>query len=302
MSYRGITLQQIEYFLSVAENLSFTEAAKRLYTSQPSLSRQILRMEEQLGVSLFVRAKKAVYLTAEGVKLYNQLAGITVRIDHALSSCKVRESETDLTLTIGCYDAMDTGLFLNDAIQAFKASHPGVNILIERHSFKVLRNKLLSGEIDALFTFEFEVEGLQNVIYEPVARHEASIIMPVSHSFADKQDIKLEDFRDDTFVMLNPQESPNGYKGILDMCRHAGFIPKKILHVANAESVILTVESGQGVAILDHTARIFRQEKFRKHQIEDGPVNSVIAWSSSNRNPALALFYDFVIMTFKGKQ
>ncbi len=299
MSYKGITLQQIEYFLAVAEYLSFTEAAKKMYTSQPSLSRQISRMEDQLDVSLFVRSKKAVYMTAEGINLYNSLRGITRKIDQALESCNSISEETGLSIRIGCYDAMDAGIYLNDAIRAFKQRHPSVNILLERHSFKVLRNKLKKGEIDALFTFEFEMSGMDGIIYEPIYSHEASIIMSVDHPLASKEDLNLHDFKDETFIMLNPDESPNGYTGIIDLFKYAGFTPKRIKHVSNAESIVLTVESGEGVALMDNTVRLYRLEKFRKYELENGRVSSVIAWKDDNRNPALALFYDYVISNYK---
>ena len=75
MLYKGITLLQIEYFIAVAKSLYFTDAARNLYVSQPSLSKQIALLEKEIGVQLFNRSTRGVRLTPAGAVLYKELGG-----------------------------------------------------------------------------------------------------------------------------------------------------------------------------------------------------------------------------------
>ena len=144
MNYKRITLLQIEYFIAVARHLNFTEAAKSLYVSQPSLSKQIAILEDEIGIQLFFRTKRDVRLTAAGMVLLKEMGGVIEQIENAIEKSKKPDLGENSTLTIGCLDAMDMRTFLPTIIKKFKEKYPNVNLILERHSFKVLREKLIN--------------------------------------------------------------------------------------------------------------------------------------------------------------
>ncbi len=295
MSFKGVTLLQIEYFLAVAKYLNFTEAAKRLYTSQPSLSKQISHMEKKLEVNLFYRTKHDVRLTAEGTILYNEISGIPCRLDQALKKCVNPMLESGSTLRLGCYDVMDTGVFLNQIIYDFKQLYPFVEITIERHSFKKLRQKLDSGDLDTILTLSFEVDQNPNIIWDEICKSCTCILMSINHPLASKENLSLSDFKDETFILLERDESPNGYDGVLEQCKKHGFVPRKIRHMPNVESQLLTIESGEGVTLIDDHIRIFRKANFRRCLLNNDFISVVMAWRIENRSPAVAVFNNYVL-------
>lgn len=295
MNYKGITLLQIDYFLAVAKYLSFTEAAHRLFTSQPSLSRQIAQMEEKLGVALFLRTKRDVRLTPAGVVLFNEIGGVMSKIEIALKKSMELSMDEPVCLKIGFYATMDTSLYLNELIQQFRETHPQVDIIFEKHSFRNLKERLDSGELDIIFTLSFEVDRSEDVIWSTVIQQKGCILMSRKHPLSHSASLSFEDLKNETFVLLAREESPNAYDGIIAKCKKSGFVPKKVIQTPNVESLLLSVESGLGVAIIDQQIRIFSKENFRLFEIEDDPLSVVMAWKKTNLNPAVSMMNHYIL-------
>lgn len=295
MNHKGITLLQIDYFLAVAKHLNFSEAARRVYTSQPSLSRQISQMEKELGVELFFRTKRNVRLTPAGTVLLNEIKGVSAQIENAFEKCVKPDLGENSSLMIGCLEAMDTTRFLTQLIKQFKAAHPNVEIILERHSFKMLREKLDKGQLDIIFTLSFEVDDAPGIVWDTVYKQQTCILMASSHPLAHEEALSLSDFKDDTFVLLSRDESPKGFDGILAQCRKYGFSPKYVKQLPNIESLLLSVESGLGVAVVDQNIRMHHPENFTKCALQDDYLSVVMAWQKANFNPAVSLFSNAIL-------
>ena len=111
-----MTFNQIKYFVTVAECLSFTEAAKCLFITQPALSRQINAMEEELGTRLFIREKKRLKLTPGGSVLYNRLPKVLSDYAEAVEDAKHANSGYEGELRIGFLDIYDISELFDDVI------------------------------------------------------------------------------------------------------------------------------------------------------------------------------------------
>lgn len=295
MNYKGITLVQIEYFLAVARHLNFTEAAKSLYVSQPSLSKQIAILEKEIGVQLFYRTRRDVRLTAAGVVLFKEIGGVIDIIETAISKSKEPDLGENSTLTIGCLEAMDTTIFLPKIIKSFKKKYPSVNLVLERHSFKLLREKLINGSLDIIFTLSFEIDDSLGILSNVIHKGNGYIVMEASNPLASKKDLSLRDVKDENFVMISRDESPKGYDGILSLCRRYGFTPNIVKQLPNAESLLLCVESGMGITLLDSNARTHNNENLKGFKIEDDYISVIMAWKKENMNTAIPLFTNSVI-------
>ncbi len=295
MSHMGITLLQIDYFIAAATYLNFTEAAKSLYVTQPSLSKQIAHLETEIGVQLFFRTKRNVRLTPAGTVLLKELKGISEHIGKAIEKAKNPSLGEDSTLSIGFLDAMDTGRFLPALMKRFREEHPKVNVLLERHGFKTLREKLINGSLDLIFTLSFEVDGSLGILWDTVYQQNSSIVMEASNPLALNPDLVLSDFRDQNFIMISRDESPKGFDGIQDLCRRHGFSPRIVKQLPNVESILLCVESGLGVAMVDSSIRTHNRENFRFVELTDDPLSVVMAWKKENMNPAIPLFTNTVL-------
>lgn len=296
MNYHNINIQQIEYFLAVAKHLNFTEASHSLYISQPTLSKQIALFEEEINAQLFIRNKRKVSLTPAGELLNSKLGGILQELDSVLNQATQVGSGYDMLLDIGCLDALDTSDFLVRSTELFKEKYPNVQISFERASFKNLRNKMINNEFDLTFTLSFEVEGLQDDLeYREIWETSSSIITTDKHPLAKKNDLTLADFKEDAFVVLSRDETPNGFDGIIAICRQHGFTPKITKFVSNIESLILCVETGIGVALVDTNIALNSKSKIVKHQVDNDFIKVVAVWRKDNKNPALKLYQEMLL-------
>mgnify|MGYP001809854166 CR=1 FL=1 len=295
MNVNQISMLQIVYFLAVAQHLNFTEAAKSLYISQPSISKQIALLEKELEVQLFFRTKRSVRLTPAGTVLLKELTGISERIAGALSKCRQPDLAEGGTISVGCLEALNTGLFLRKTINEFKMAHPGVSVILERHSFKALRDKLINGSLDLIFTMSFEIDDSLDIVYDTVQHVNTSIVMSSSHPLAVRESVKLADLRDENFVFISRDESPKGLDSAIALCRKHGFTPRIIKQLPNVESLLHCVESGLGVSLFDSTIRLYNTENFKLYPLEGDSIDFVMAWKKENMNPAVSLFTNLVL-------
>ena len=299
MNYKRITLLQIEYFIAVARYLNFTEAAKSLYVSQPSLSKQIAILEDEIGIQLFFRTKRDVRLTAAGMVLLKEMGGVIEQIENAIEKSKKPDLGENSTVTIGCLDAMDMRTFLPRIIKKFKEKYPNVNLILERHSFKVLREKLINKTLDVIFTLSFELDDSLGILSDVVHKGNGYIVIDKSNPLANRNDLTLSDIKDENFVIISRDESPKGFDSIISLCRKNGFTPKIVKQLPNIESLLLCVESGIGIALLDSNIRMHNSDNIKGFKIEDNFIEVIMAWKKENMNTAIPLFTNSVLAEAK---
>lgn len=275
MLYKGISLLQIEYFIAVAKSLNFTDAARNLYVSQPSLSKQIALLEKEIGVQLFNRSTRGVRLTPAGAVLYKELG-------------------EEGSITIGCLDTIDTDNFLPPFVKCFRERHNGINMVFEKHSFKALREKLMGGSLDIIFTLSFEIEDAPDIVYDTIFNSKSSIVMSTGNPLSKKEYITFEDIRDEDFVFISRDESPKGFDGVISLCRSHGFTPNIVKQLPNIGSLLFSVESGLGIAILDFNIRM-KNSNLKHFEIENDQIAIVMAWKKDNMNPSVSLFTNSVL-------
>ena len=117
--YPKINMLQIHYFLKVAEKGSFTSAAKQLYTTQSTLSKTIISIEQTLGLTLFIRSHKRLILTDAGKHLYKKWKQVLEDFDHSVEECRILQSGYQSMLSIGMLDSHDPEKFALPQIRNF---------------------------------------------------------------------------------------------------------------------------------------------------------------------------------------
>lgn len=282
-----MNLLRIKYFVEAARSASFSEAARRLFTTQPNLSRQISSMEEELGVKLFLRGNKSTKLTPAGQYLYGQLRDIPDITDRAFE--QVRAYRHGEQVSIGLLEGVDISSRLTAGLAALRKDHPELEFRLERNHFKLLRSGLANFNYDLIITLAFELESLDNVQYATVVRQQGSIGMNIDHPKAGLARPTLFDFRNEDFICISPEESPGGYQLLLDTCARAGFAPRIVRRMHSSESLILGVETGLGVTVLDcHTSRLLGNPRVRLVDLNESYNADLIAvWRTDNRNPLI---------------
>ena len=280
-----ITLQQIVAFLTVAEYLSFTEAAKVMYISQPALSKIISRLEKVSRLTLFVRKSHGVELTKEGEFLRNELYPLYNKILKAFKDAQIISAPPKMLLHIASHTSFYASGRLSGAyrhaVETYKRTYPDVAVVEELFEFKELRNALLTGQADLIHTADFVVDKLKDISYKKIEKQNFYIVMSSSHPLAGREELSLEALSDEVFYFVSPSYTEHNE---LDRCVQIGFTPRQILHLPNFPSVVLAVKQGKGMALITYSEQESTEADltfFPAPPQPDTPY-SVIAWRTSD--------------------
>ena len=281
-----MNLMRIKYFVEVAKWGSFSKAAQMLYVSQPNLSRQIALMEQEVGFALFHRTGKTIQLTRAGEYLYGQFRDLPEMTERAIAHAETISRRDVGSLSIGVLEGQDVNAFLFSRINGLREKNPNLLVEMERNSFRNLRQGLDRGAYDLLITLEFELDGRDEWESKILFRQPGAIVLSRSHPLAERDDLTIEDFRNEPFVAISREDSPGGYDLLLKQCGQCGFVPNIVRETATLESLFLCVEMGMGVAILDRNTRLERNDALRIIDIPNSHAAGVaVVWRKDNRNP-----------------
>ena len=283
-----MNLTRIQYFIEVAKLENFSKAAQALYVSQPNLSKQVGLMEQELGFDLFRRVGKNVQLTRAGQYLYEQLKDLPEYTARAIAHAEALSRGEEGKLSIGVLEGQDVNFFLSGGIAQMQERCPDVAIEMERNSFRNLRLGLDRGTYDVLFTLEFELRGKEEWDSLVLFRQPGAIAISRSHPLAGKEKLTIDDFREEPFVAISREDSPGGYDLLLEQCARCGFTPHIVRETSTLESLLLCVEMGVGVALLDRNTRLERNDAVRLITVPDSAAAGLVAvWRRDNQNPMI---------------
>lgn len=281
-----MNLTRIQYFVEAARRENFSQAAQALYISQPNLSKQIGLLEQELGFELFRRTGKNVQLTQAGRYLYEQLQDLPERTAQAIAYAQALSRGDQGRLSIGILEGQDVNFFLSSRIAALRERFPGTEVELERNNFRNLRRGLDRGSYDVLFTLEFEVDGREDWSSYLLFQQPGAIAISRSHPLAGRERLSIEDFQDEPFVVISREDSPGGYQLLLDQCAQCGFTPNVVREPSTLESLLLCVEMGVGVSILDRNTRLERNDAVRLVDIPESTAAGLVAvWRKDTQNP-----------------
>jgi DNA-binding transcriptional LysR family regulator len=240
-------LKQLRYFVAVAEELHFGRAARRLFISQPALSFDIRKFEEQLGVQLLERSNKAVTLTNAGYVLLEEARRLLEQADEVKRIAARSAHGLAGRLRIGFVNSM---LYrgLPAAVSRFEADHPGVEVVLREMNTIEQVQALQRLQIDLGFAhwgrFPAEVQS-ETLFSEPFL-----CCLPAGHALARKRRIDLASLAREPFILFPRSVSPHYHDQIIATCVEAGFSPQ-IRHEARLwQTVVTMVEFGMGVALV----------------------------------------------------
>ncbi len=243
------SLRELECFIAVAEELSFTRAAERLRLAQPPLSRHIKALEGKLEVELLERSRRHVALTAAGLAFLAEARDILLRLRRAGEVAKrAARGETD-QVRVGFVSAV-LSPELVAVFTRFGKRHPHVRMQ--------LYDLLPSEQLEALARGEIEL-GFIGVAPErlppglEVTRwrdEELLVFLPPTHPLAAKAEVKLAELASEPFVMISAEAAPAYNSCLHRLCLEAGFRPRVVQEAVRAQAVAALTVAGAGVAIL----------------------------------------------------
>jgi DNA-binding transcriptional LysR family regulator len=246
---RKMELRHLRYFVAVAEELSFTKAAQKLRLAQPSLTRQVRNLEEEIGVRLLDRANNRVALTGEGRFFLSDAKKLLSMCAESVDAVQRMNRGERSQLNIGYVSNLHYGL-LPATLGAFRKLSPDVALnLFDMRSaeqFQALDDR----KIDLGFVGLRPALSHQEMRSESVAQDTMLVAVPLDHPLAKKLKIKLADLAPQFFIEMSALTHPGARQWLLETCRNAGFAAK-ILQEADTEmTAIKFVVDGLGVALM----------------------------------------------------
>lgn len=290
--YIIMNLIQIKYFITVAKYLNFTKAANELYITQPALSRQISAMEQELNIILFSRNNRNVQLTPAAVILYQEFERIYHDINLAIAKAQNSFQGLSGELNIGILDGARVGDLFPGVLQYFANYYPNVKINLRNYSFLGLVEQLYNNQLDLAITLKFDVVDRERIQYRIIEKTQDYVVVHKNHRLADEKFVKLSDFREDTFLMVDTNDSVESPKLIFDACKREGFIPT-VRFAPSIQAEMLWVEAGVGVCILDNRNIMYNNPAVRFLEVDTISDPSLsLAWNVDNFNPMKQIFID----------
>ena len=190
-----MNLQQLYYFRKLAEVQHYTEAARALYITQPSLSDSIASLESELSVALFQKKGRGIELTKYGQEFYqyvNQALGV---LEHGIAIMKEKSDSVTGTIDVGCIPTL-LGDFLPNALDLYHEKHPQVNFNIFQEKSIPVAEGVSAGDYDIGFCSM--VENKDDLVFVPITYQELIVIVRNDHPLARYDSIELSAFRDYT--------------------------------------------------------------------------------------------------------
>jgi LysR family transcriptional regulator, hydrogen peroxide-inducible genes activator len=235
-------LDLFKSFLAVAEARSFSRAARTVHSTQPTLSRQIARLESDLGTRLFERYGRHVELTFNGQLLLPLAQAIVARTEDAISLMKEQAGAGASTVRFGAVGNV-FALVLTPILVSFLATYPRVTVDLIEKDDAALEEAVISGELDCAVITPW---GSSRVATQYLLTEEILLVVPQGHRLAGQRALPLEMVAHESILL--PRATMNAGNIVTDAFRRAGFEPKFSYRANYPELTKALVRRGLGVA------------------------------------------------------
>ncbi|WP_309641354.1 LysR substrate-binding domain-containing protein [Flavobacterium sp.] len=270
-----MTITQLQYVLAVAEHKNFTLAAEKCFVTQPTLSMQIQKVEEELNIQIFDRSKKPIQLTEIGHKIVNQAKNIVNEADRMQDIVEQQKGFIGGEFRLGIIPTIMPTLlpmFLNNFIKKY----PKVKLIIEELNTDEIITRLKNGHLDAaIAATPLMEEKIKEIVlyFEPFVAY-----IPQSHKNYSKTEIEVSDLNIDEILLL--QDGHCFRDGILNLCKNVSKneINHFQLESGSFETLIKLADEGLGITLLPylHTLDLKDSDKTKlKHFKEPKPAREV---------------------------
>ena len=270
-----MTITQLHYVLAVAEHKNFTLAAEKCFVTQPTLSMQIQKLEEELDIQIFDRSKKPIQLTDIGEKIVQQAKSIVSESDRIKDIVDQQKGYFGGDFRIGIIPTIMPTLlpmFLNNFIRKY----PKINLIIDELTTEEIIKRLKNGQLDAaIAATPLEEDSIKEIVlyYEPFVGY-----FPESHQNFEKKEIEIEDLDLDNVLLL--QDGHCFRDGILNLCKNAQGNKENKFHIESGsfETLVKLADEGLGYTLLPylHTLDLKESDRLKlRHFKEPRPAREV---------------------------
>ncbi|MBE5973449.1 LysR family transcriptional regulator [Lacrimispora xylanisolvens] len=257
-----MNLFQLEYFIVLAETLSYTKASQQLHITQPTLSKLVINLEHSIGSQLFIRNKREVKLTPTGKIFYHEIKKILHAYDSAVKKVKDMENGTTGVISIGL---LGTALVYHfpKLIKRFHELHPTIKVNPMDYTYDHIMETLTSGQIDVAILPDIEIDCPPQFLKKTVFTDHMCVVLPQSHKFSELKSVSLTMIKDEPFIHMDPKYSRTDHNLIDNIYSQEGYSTNTVYEANSLINMMLMVDCQLGISILASHMKQFANDTVR---------------------------------------
>ncbi|MBE5991607.1 MAG: LysR family transcriptional regulator [Paenibacillaceae bacterium] len=257
-----MNLFQLEYFIVLAETLSYTKASQQLHITQPTLSKLVINLEHSIGSQLFIRNKREVKLTPTGKIFYHEIKKILHAYDSAVKKVKDMENGTTGVISIGLLGTALVHHFPK-LIKRFHELHPTIKVNPMDYTYDYIMETLTSGQIDVAILPDIEIDCPPQFLKKTVFTDHMCVVLPQNHKFSELKSVSLTMIKDEPFIHMDPKYSRTDHNLIDNIYSQEGYSTNTVYEANSLINMMLMVDCQLGISILASHMKQFANDTVR---------------------------------------
>ncbi len=272
-----MNLRDLKYIVSVASEQNFARAADKSFVSQPTLSMQIKKLEEELGVQIFERSQKKFLVTKVGEEIVKKAAIILREAEEIRSFARNSKDPLSGEIRIGAFPTL-ASYFFPKIIGKISEKFPNLKLLLVEEKTEVLLAKLKKGEVDAAFiAMPCDDFGLS---HQKIFEEEFLLAVPQNHALAKLKKIEKNDLKGQELMLLEDGHCLRDQA--LEACSMLGSFEKQDFRASSLETLRQMVAVEVGITFIPEIA-VKKDDKVAYLKIVNAPKRKIgLFWRSAN--------------------
>lgn len=240
---------QIQCFLTAAQTLNFTKTAQLLYIAQPTVTHHISNLENEMGIQLFTRTKKQVFLTPAGEKLYFSMKKIFSEFNEAVLYAKKYEEEINGRVCLGCGSSELEKEFLPLVIRRFRKKYPQIHMTYNSSKIREKIKQLQQHDIDILLSTTQMINGSSTIEYYSLMEHPIVCVVNRENPLSRLEQVTIKDLYNQNLIFLDSTVSPPEIEELQSQIYM--HYPHNVTHYVNDTDIShLIILSNMGIAVM----------------------------------------------------
>ncbi|MBS7527443.1 LysR family transcriptional regulator [Fusibacter paucivorans] len=297
LSNINLNINQLSYFITVAETLSFSKAAKQLFVPQSAVSQKIMQLEERLQMKLFIRTNRMVKLTSAGKHFYEIATKMLAETEEAISVMKAADAGSLGTVNIG-FLAGPVINFLPDLLNHFKRRYPQIVINLKHLTLPELIEGIKEEKLDIVFAVPFGFNAVDGINSALIYGSDIGVYMSSENPLASKTSLRIHELETSAFIMRERSEFPQWYDHVIKLCVEEGFHPQITHQVKRLEPLMIFIASGMGITIMPRYLHYYAPNtvRFVPLTLPNAQIEIRLYQNADCHNPAANVFYEEALL------
>lgn len=290
----SISFYQLEVFFSLAKTLNFTQTALELNMTQPSVSRNLSKLEDNLGIRLFQRTTKSVTLTPMGESCYQSWQGVLETLNHGYAKACAKQMAYEGELSIGVSHLLNCDILPNQYFKPFKEAYNTIKFNVVDVG---LENALSQNLVDVMLmpdTCQYQLNP-DDFSWQYIGENPLYILISDKHPFAKYKSIRMEEILDIPVLVLSPTISDGPRELLQSFYKPFGAVPIIERYFCSSYEIESLLDDCRCMCVVDEFFPSATLINTAKVLISNQYSETIVLWRNHCENPHVTTFIDFLL-------